>query len=122
MSTINKETSREVIRERVIKDYLENHFTMYRLSKIYGHGQSTIKRWLLPYLEDEKELSLPDEPISEEEQMKKDLAKENAELKKRIKDLEKQKQFLELQVLSRDMLIDIAEREGIQIRKKSGAK
>lgn len=122
MSTINKEASREVIRERVIKDYLENHFTMYRLSKIYGHGQSTIKRWLLPYLEDEKELSLPDEPISEEEQMKKDLAKENAELKKRIKDLEKQKSFLELQVLSRDMLIDIAEREGIQIRKKSGAK
>ena len=60
MSTINKEASREVIRERVIKDYLENHFTMYRLSKIYGHGQSTIKRWLLPYLEDEKELSLPD--------------------------------------------------------------
>lgn len=122
MSTINKEASRDVIRERVIKDYLENHFTMYRLSKIYGHGQSTIKRWLLPYLEDEKELSLPDEPISEEEQMKKDLAKENAELKKRIKDLEKQKSFLELQVLSRDMLIDIAEREGIQIRKKSGAK
>lgn len=122
MSTINKEASRDVIRERVIKDYLENHFTMYRLSKIYGHGQSTIKRWLLPYLEDEKELSLPDEPISEEEQMKKDLAKENAELKKRIKDLEKQKSFLELQVLSRDMLIEIAEREGIQIRKKSGAK
>lgn len=122
MSTINKEASREEIRERVIKDYLENHFTMYRLSKIYGHGQSTIKRWLLPYLEDEKELSLPDEPISEEEEMKKDLAKENAELKKRIKDLEKQKSFLELQVLSRDMLIDIAEREGVQIRKKSGAK
>lgn len=122
MSTINKESSRDVIRERVIKDYLENHFTMYRLSKIYGHCQSTIKRWLLPYLEDEKELSLPDESISEEEQMKKDLAKENAELKKRIKDLEKQKSFLELQVLSRDMLIDIAEREGIQIRKKSGAK
>lgn len=122
MSTINKEASREEIRERVIKDYLDNHFTMYRLSKIYGHGQSTIKRWLLPYLEDEKELSLPDEPISEEEEMKKDLAKENAELKKRIKDLEKQKSFLELQVLSRDMLIDIAEREGVQIRKKSGAK
>lgn len=122
MSTIKKDFSREEIRERVIKDYLENHLTMYRLGKIYGHAQSTIKRWLLPYLEDEKDLSLFDEPISEEEQMKKDLAKENTALKKRIKELEKQKNFLELQVLSRDMLIDIAEREGIQIRKKSGAK
>lgn len=122
MSTKNKNASRDSIRERVIKDYLENHFTIYRLSKIYGYCQSTIKRWLLPYLEEEKELSLPEEALSEEEQMKKDLAKENAELKKRIKDLEKQKNFLELQVLSRDMLIDIAEREGIQIRKKSGAK
>lgn len=122
MSKISKSVSLDEVRERVIKDYLEDHLTMYRLSKIYGHAQTTIKRWLLPYLDDEEELPLSDEPISEEEHMKKDLAKENAELKKRIKDLEKQKNFLELQVLSRDMLIDIAEREGIQIRKKSGAK
>ena len=122
MSTMKQGISHDDVRERVIKDYLENHLTMYRLGKIYGHSQTTIKRWLFPYLENEKDLSLSDKLKSEEGQMKKDLEKENAELKKRIKDLEKQKQFLELQVLSRDMLIDIAEREGIQIRKKSGAK
>lgn len=122
MSNLHSDRSHDEVRERVIRDFLESHPTMYRLSKTYGYSQSTIKRWLLPYLDDEKSLPLSDEPQSEEEQMKKDLAKENAELKQRIKDLEKQKNFLELQVLSRDMLIDIAEREGIRIRKKSGAK
>lgn len=54
--------------------------------------------------------------------MKKDLESENALLKARIKELEKKTKFLELQVLSRDMMIDIAEKNGIEIRKKSGAK
>lgn len=48
---------------------------------------------------------------------------ENAELKKRIKDLEKALEFSRLETLARDMMIDKAEEYfDIAIRKKSGAK
>ena len=48
---------------------------------------------------------------------------ENAQLKKRIRDLEKALEFSRLETLARDMMIDKAEDYfDIQIRKKSGAK
>ena len=48
---------------------------------------------------------------------------ENAQLKKRIKELEKALQFSRLETLARDMMIDKAEEYfDIAIRKKSGAK
>ena len=48
---------------------------------------------------------------------------ENAQLKKRIKELEKALEFSRLETLARDMIIDKAEDYfDISIRKKSGAK
>ena len=48
---------------------------------------------------------------------------ENAQLKKRIKELEKALEFSRLETLARDMMIDKAEEYfDIAIRKKSGAK
>ena len=48
---------------------------------------------------------------------------ENAQLKKRIRELEKALEFSRLETLARDMMIDKAEAYfDIQIRKKSGAK
>ena len=48
---------------------------------------------------------------------------ENAQLKKRIRELEKALEFSRLETLSRDMMIDKAEEYfDISIRKKSGAK
>ena len=48
---------------------------------------------------------------------------ENAQLKKRIKDLEKALDYSKLETLARDILIDKAEAYfDISIRKKSGAK
>lgn len=48
---------------------------------------------------------------------------ENAQLKKRIRELEKALEFSRLETLSRDMMIDRAEDYfDIRIRKKSGAK
>ena len=48
---------------------------------------------------------------------------ENAQLKKRIRELEKALEFSRLETLSRDMMIDKAEEYfDIAIRKKSGAK
>ena len=54
---------------------------------------------------------------------KEDYKDENAQLKKRIKDLEKALEFSRLETLARDMMIDKAEEYfDIPIRKKSGAK
>ncbi len=47
---------------------------------------------------------------------------ENEQLKRRIKDLEERLRFSELQNLALNTMIDIAEEQGIDIRKKSGAK
>ena len=48
---------------------------------------------------------------------------ENAQLKKRIRELEKALEFSQLETLARDMMIDKAEEYfDISIRKKSGAK
>ena len=54
---------------------------------------------------------------------KDDYKDENAELKKRIRELEKALEFSRLETLARDMMIDKAEEYfDIPIRKKSGAK
>ena len=48
---------------------------------------------------------------------------ENAELRKRIRDLEKALSYSRLETEARDVMIEIAEREfDIRIRKKRGAK
>lgn len=47
---------------------------------------------------------------------------ENAALRKRVKELEERLRYTELQNLALTTMIDIAEEQGIRIRKKSGAK
>ena len=70
---------------------------------------------------------LPLQPEPEDTDManrsKDDYKDENAQLKKRIRELEKALEFSRLETLARDMMIDKAEGYfDIQIRTKSGAK
>ena len=52
-----------------------------------------------------------------------DYKEENAQLKKRIRELEKALEFSRMETMARDMMIDKAEEYfDIPIRKKSGAK
>lgn len=71
-------------------------------------------------------VSLCSEPASVEDmanRSKDSYKEENAQLKKRIKDLEKALDYSKLETLARDILIDKAEEYfDISIRKKSGAK
>ena len=67
------------------------------------------------------------QPEHDEENManrsKDDYKDENAQLKKRVRELEKALEFSRLETLARDMMIDKAEEYfDIPIRKKSGAK
>ena len=73
---------------------------------------------------DSESLSLPPETIEDVMARKKsNEPDEISRLQARIKDLEKALAFSELGIKSRDLMIDLAEKqENIQIRKKSGAK
>ena len=119
MSVERKIYSREYKME-VLREHYEEGVSLYSLSKREGIPYGVIWKWSKSFLAEEKAVSLSPE-IEESTEMK-DYKSENEELKKRIKELEKEVKFKELQVLSRDMMIDIAEKEGIVIRKKSGAK
>ena len=92
------------------------------------HGiksESSLRYWEKKY-ESEKEFV----PLQQEEscddmanRSKEDYKDENAQLKKRIRELEKALEFSRLETLARDMMIDKAEEYfDIPIRKKSGAK
>jgi len=88
-------------------------------------GRSVLNLWLKMY-ETGKEV-LPLQPDVQSEDManrsKEDYKCENAQLKKRVRELEKALEFSRLETLARDMMIDKAEEYfDIAIRKKSGAK
>ena len=76
-------------------------------------------------LEAEKNVSLPSE-LPKDNNMarakRQSPETENEALKKRLKELEDRLHYAELQNLALNTMIDIAEEQGIQIRKKSGAK
>ena len=89
-------------------------------------GIRLLNRWLKKYESRQEIVSLCSEPESVEDmanRSKDSYKEENAQLKKRIKDLEKALDYSKLETLARDILIDKAEEYfDISIRKKSGAK
>ena len=83
----------------------------------YWHKCYESKKEVLPL---QSEISNADDMANRSKDSYKD---ENAQLKKRIKELEKALEFSRLETLARDMMIDKAEEYfDIAIRKKSGAK
>jgi hypothetical protein len=84
-----------------------------------------LNKWLKKYGIEKEMLPLQSKPSDEymANRSKEDYKDENAQLRKRIKELEKALEFSRLETLSRDMMIDKAEEYfDIAIRKKSGAK
>ena len=88
-------------------------------------GTALLNKWLKKYVIEKEVLPLQSEPDEDEmaNRSKEDYRDENAQLKKRIRELEKALEFSRLETLARDMMIDKAEDYfDISIRKKSGAK
>ena len=110
----------------LLREYHESGMSKNKFASTHGMcGTALLYKWLKKY-ECEKEV-VPLQPESADEDManrSKDSYKdENAQLKKRIKDLEKALEFSRLETLARDLMIDKAEEYfDISIRKKSGAK
>ena len=105
-------------RDEVVSAYLAGDNSYEELGKYYGVNPSIIRSWVSRYRKRKNVVSLqPDTKPLE------DMARKKKEGKSpEVLALEARVRELELQNLALNTLIDVAERNGIEIRKKSGAK
>ncbi len=122
----NYQTYSEEFKLSVIRDYYSSGMSKKACIRKYGlSGNAIFLNWLRKYDNAENVVPLQAEPNDDDmaNRSKDDYRDENAELKKRIRELEKALEFSRLETLARDMMIDKAEEYfDIPIRKKSGAK
>ena len=105
-------------RNEIMREYLTSDLSYRELSEKHHIKPDTIQKWLQRHLYRENVISLPSHNKSIADMSRKKNESESAEissLKARIRELEQQN-------LALNTLIDVAERNGIDIRKKSGAK
>ena len=120
----------KAFKREVAIEYIQGGGTMQEIALKYNlPNLQTVSNWVRCYLTPEeiqnKRLSLPQETqkdtsMPEKQDTSKDLM--ISALEQRIQDLEKLLKHSQLKCKALDTLIDIAEEQGIQIRKKSGAK
>ena len=110
----------------LLRDYHQSGMSKTSFCKSRGLcGIVLLNKWLKKYGIEKEMLPLQSKPSDEDmaNRSKEAYKDENAQLKKRIMELEKALEFSRLETLSRDMMIDKAEEYfDIAIRKKSGAK
>lgn len=112
-------------RIQILREYLAGNESAKELSERYDINPQTIYVWLNRYGKPGKSVPLPQEPKEETTAMaskESTPSEENELLKKRIKELESLLRQSELQNLALNTMIDIAEENGVPIRKKSGAR
>ena len=118
MRKIRRWTPKEK-RDEIVLRYLSGDNSVEELGEYYNVNPSTIRTWVKRFRQSKNVVSLQAEskPVEDMAHKKKDSEKslEVALLEARIRELE-------LQNLALNTLIDVAERNGIEIRKKSGAK
>jgi transposase-like protein len=107
----------------IVREFEKGGMSLTQIQAKYGiKGHSTVCKWRQNLQNSKKSSTFAAEikpQVADEVPMKKRSAEElEAENKKLSKDLE----WAELQIKALNTLIDIAESQGIQIRKKSGAK
>lgn len=113
------------LRTQIIKEYFVGEESSKEIAEKYKIKPSTLRVWINRYSESEKSVSLPVQSKQSSTMAKKqvpNLEQENAELKRQVKDLLASLKHSEMQNLALNTLIDIAEEQGMEIRKKSGAK
>ena len=111
---VSKEKRNEILRE-----YLTCELSCRELGEKHHVKGDTIRKWTYRYLNEGNVVSLqPDSNPFEDMARKKKESKKSPE----VALLEARIRELELQNLALNTLIDVAERNGIEIRKKSGAK
>ena len=106
-------------RDEIVVTYLTGDNSVDELADYYKVKACTIRTWVKRYRDSRKVVSLQSESNpAEDMSLKKKKEGESPEiamLQSRIRELE-------LQNLALNTLIDVAERNGIEVRKKSGAR
>ena len=115
---------------QIIEDYETGNLSMREINEKYGiKCQSLISMWRIRLLKANSNLQKSEknttfaassdfQMVDEEDMKQKTPAELEAEVKRLIKELE----WAKLQNKALNIMIDIAESQGIKIRKKSGAK
>lgn len=110
----------------LLHSYYDSGMSKRSFCKLHGISNLfLLNSWIKKYAGNSEQLSLStDQELAEmSNQSKENYKEENAQLKKRIKDLEKALSFSKLETEVRDLMITRAEEYfNIPIRKKSGAK
>ena len=118
MRKIRRWTPKEK-RDEIVAAYLTGDNSYEELADYYNVDVNKLRTWVKRFRQSKNVVSLQAEsqPVEDMAHKKKDSEKslEVALLEARIRELE-------LQNLALNTLIDVAERNGIEIRKKSGAK
>ena len=105
-------------RAEIISAYLTGENSYDELARYYNVSPGSIRNWIYRYRKSKNIISLQAQSNPAE-----DMARRSKEGNAQdIENLEARIRELELQNLALNTLIDIAERNGIEIRKKSGAK
>ena len=106
-------------RDEIVTVYLNGENSYEELGQYYKVQPSTIRTWVRRYRQSGKIVSL-----HSQDQLVEDMSRKKKEPEKtpEVLSLEARIRELELQNLALNTLIDVAERNGIDIRKKSGAK
>ena len=120
----------KAFKREVAIEYIQGGGTMQEIALKYNlPNLQTVSNWVRCYLTPDeiqnKRLSLLQETQKDTSMPEKqDTSKDSmiSALEQRIQDLEKLLKHSQLKCKALDTLIDIAEEQGIQIRKKSGAK
>lgn len=127
MSNKSKYYSRED-KLHYLKLFYESGMSKYAFCKAHDiYSASMLNVWMKKYEKETSSVSLPlEEAVNQTDVManrsKENYKAENAQLKKRIKELEKALAYSRLETDARDLMIDIAEKNfSIAIRKKAGA-
>ena len=105
-------------RDEIVSMYLSGDNSVDELAEYYKVNPSTIRTWVKRYRKSKIAVSLPPNHQAFEDMASKKKDEKSPELLA----LEARIRELELQNLALNTLIDVAERNGIDIRKKSGAK
>ena len=117
MKILRKFTPKEK-RDEIVAAYLGGENSYEELGKYYNVDPKIIMVWVSRYRKSKKVVSLQADTKPLEDMARKKKEEKSPEvllLEARIRELE-------LQNLALNTLIDVAERNGIEIRKKSGAK
>lgn len=118
MRKIYQRTPKEK-RDEIVVAYLTGNNSVEELADFYKVNAYTIRTWIKRYRHSVNVVSLQTDSTPCEDMARK---KKDAEKSADVLALEARIRELELQNLALNTLIDVAEKNGIDIRKKSGAK